>query len=357
MPDYLPLKGADLNLDYANLRRLQATLVRYHAYFSGDLFRPYGSGPVTRYGEHLANTFFPATEGLAIREDIVRLFRAFLVMAPKLQQLKSRLDWHEGHVLTWIRRTANRNACRWCLGEKALEREHDPEQFTANLRLAGFKDDPFNLDVIDLFKRYYTAPGRKGNLANRLFDPVMFLSFPLQGRSVRIGNLVFRAEKEPFEGSQNIREGALIGGVHLHYRIITLKGKTVGRIDITIPQEKISGIKTTISRVIGRKGDPVDKVREIERIVGQFVQDARFAKSAYFQINDLADWLRQKLKPLVSPSYKKAAAIPDQLRDNWKVRAEESDIFWVNHSNFFWDSNHVEERVYRHFFSPYQLGS
>jgi len=39
------------------------------------------------------------------------------------------------------------------------------------------------------------------------------------------------------------------------------------------------------------------------------------------------------------------------------VRAEESDIFWVNHSNFFWDSNHVEERVYRHFFSPYQLGS
>lgn len=357
MPDYLPLKGADLNLDYANLRRLQATLVRYHAYFPGDLIKPNESGPVRRYGEHLAEVFFPATEGLAIREDIVRLFRAFLVMAPKLQQLKARLDWHEGHVLTWIRRTANRNACRWYLGEKALEREHDPERFKANLKIAGFKDDPFNLEVIDLFKRYYTAPGRKGDLANRTFDPVMFFSCPLEGHSIRIGNLVFRAEKEPFEGSQDIRQGALIDGVHLHYRIITLRGKTVGRIDMTIPPERISEVRKTISRVIGRKGDPVDKVREVERLLGQFVQDIRFAKSAYFQINDLADWLRQKLKPLVSLSYKKAAAIPDRLRDNWKVRAEDSDIFWVNHSNFFWDYNHVEEKVYRHFFSPYQLGS
>lgn len=357
MPDYLPLKEANLNLDYANLRRLQATLVRYHAYFPGDLVQPYESGPVMRYGEHLANTFFPATEGLAIREDIVKLFRVFLVTAPKLQQMKAHLDWHQGHVLTWIRRTANRNACRWYLGEKALEREHDSERFKVNLRLAGFKDDPFNLEVIDLFKRYYTAPGRKGNLANRIFDTIMFLNVPLEGHSVRIGNLVYRAEKEPFEGSRDMREGALIGSAHLHYRIVTLKGKTVGRIDMTIPPEKISEVKTAISRVIGRKGDPVDKVREIERLVGQFVQDARFAKSAYFQINDLSDWLRQKLKPLVSPSYKKAAAIPDQLRDNWKVRAEESDIFWVNHSNFFWDSNHVGERVYRYFFSPYQLGS
>jgi len=357
MPDYLPPKGPSLELDYANLRRLQATLVSYHAYFPGDLILSYESSTLKRYGEHLTKIFFPATDGLVIREDLVRLFRAFLVMAPKLQQLKARLDWHQGHVLTWIRRTANRNACRWHLEEKKLRREHEPELFKANLRLAGFRDDPFNREVIELFKKYYTAPGRKGNLANRIFDTVMFLNTPLEGHSVRIGNLVYRAEKESFEGSQNIREGAAIGGLNLHYMTKVLRGETVGRIDITIAQERVAVVRSTVSRIIGRKGDPIDRVREIERFIGQFVEDVRFAKSAYHQINDLAFWLRQKLKPLVSPSYKKAAAIPDLLRDNWKIRSEESDIFWVNNSNFFWDCRHVEEKVYRHFFSPYQLGS
>lgn len=357
MPDYLPSKGPTLELDYANLRRIQETLVSYHAYFPRDLVSYYESGLVNRYGEHLTETFFPATDGLVIREDLIRLFRAFLVMAPKLQQLKARLDWHLGHILTWIRRTANRNACRWHLQERKLDRHHEPELLKANLRLAGFRDDPFNLEIIELFKKYFTAPGRKGNLANRIFDTIMFLNIPLEGHAVRIGNLVYRAEKDPFEGSQNIREGAIIGDLHLHYKPKVLRGEAVGRIDITITTEKVAVVKSAVSKSISRKGDPVEKVREIEKLIGQFAEDVRFAKSAYHQINDLAFWLRQKLKPLVSPSYKKAAVIPDHLRDLWKIKAQESDIFWVNNSNFFWDWHNVEEKVYRHFFSPYQWGT
>lgn len=350
-------KKTNLALDYANLRKMQSTLVRCHAYFTGDLMNCYEAGVVRRYSEHLVKTFFPATEGLIIREDLLRLFRVFLVMAPKLQQNKARLDWHQGHILTWIRRTANRNACRWYLKEEIVKRRHDPEMFLENLRFVGFKDDTFNHKVIELFKRYYTATGQKGHLANRIFDPVMFFSLPIEGHSIKVGDHVYRAEKDPFDGSQDIREGITICDVHMKYGVKMVRGETGRRIDQNIPEERLTVVRSTVSRIIGRRYDHMAKVREIEKIIGQFAEDARFAKSAYHQINDLAFWLKQKLKPLVSPSYKKAAQIPDLLKDHWRVRSQESNIFWVNKSNFFWDYNKVEERVYRHFFSPYQWGS
>ncbi len=340
--------------DYHNVRQMQARLARIRTFRDGELLEKFNLPSVRRLAERIEDKFFhKAISGnLAVRDDQIKMLMLLIVLAPILQRERNayRIDWHRGHLLNWIRRHANRRIRRFWIHVSEIPRIDDVDVLRMNLLEMGIGDKRLIEDVIiDLFRAHYGLDVARGRLANVLFDGVMFYRHDRGGYSLRVGNRFIRLEKEPFEGAMDLRaDYATIWDYRLHHVVVPSGGK----FNILVSPDRIQRFRDEIKSALRASTTPAYRVCLLDRVIREFIDDAKFAKSAFFQIAELSRWLRQKTRSLAGTD-RRARELPALLMNRWKEKAV--DRFYVNKPNFFWDSRRVPEEVYINFFSPYRV--
>jgi len=340
---------------YYQLRRCQAKIVRLQTFLPGELWDDYRRACVREYAERLAAKFFPVAkkEGLDVYADIVRLYRAALVLAPITQRIPKNYgwDWTPGTLLSWVRRNANRRVGRFNFCAWTEARDTDPDRLRTALIRAGIRDTSFLAEAVDLFRENYDLQAARGRLANMIFDPFIFSPRPPDGNIIRIGNNFCRLEAAKFAGSTNVTEKACD---ILSYEIkFSLHGDR-GLLDIRLSQASIKNFRDEVSKILGSGVSPARKVAAVDQVVRDFIDKAKYAKSAYPQIIELQRWLRQKLGRLAS-SAPAAHLVPRRLWTLWQEK-NMGDKTFHRKRNFFWNTNEVPEEIYKNFFSPYRGG-
>lgn len=344
-------------LSYSALRRTQSRIVRIQSFNPGELWDIYNSANVKNYAEHLTQKYFHKSKELAIYQDIKRLYCVFLTIAPVLQRQKFafKIDWHRGHLLSWIRRNANGRVKRFYYQFNELKREVNINTLNLNLVTMGIMDTRFKEELIDLFRYYYSKEGVKGKLANCIFDGIMFLHKG-SGYRVRVGNKFYSLEKKPQNNGSwvDLRESyAPIWDYEVRYKSPQKKGEK-GKFDIRICQSKLSEFRDSINRIINSSSTPAYKIAICSKRIESFVETAKYAKSALPQVCELRQWLRKKTSMLAGTE-KHARQLPDLVVNLW-LRNCVKDKFFQNKPNFFWnnDINKPHQHVFDIFFSPYR---
>jgi len=329
---------------------MQAWIARIQEFQDGELLGRFNSITVTNFAERLVQKYFPKTERLAMRKDILDLYRSLLVLAPVIQRERRafRLDWHRGHLLTRIRQRANRRGKYFWIGCSEEPRVVDEERMMRNLSALGIRDTVFCDNVLkDMFRSNYGLDVARGRIANVLFDGVMFHGVG-EGNCLRVGNRFYRIEREEFQGAVDIRQDyASIWD----YRVRFEEVAGGGRITILLAEERVKSFRDRVKSILRSSAAPGFKILLLERAVRDFVEDARYAKSALIQMLDLSRWLKQKVRTL-SGTERDARRLPGLLLELYRERS--GDRFYVNRPNFFWDPNRVPLEVYMTFFSPYR---
>ena len=91
--------------DYYLLRRAQAVIAAYQHFGNGDLSKYLDRASFNTIAEKLTTQYFYKSSAL-VQTLVMQVYLALLVLAPVLQrqQMSCKLDWHIGHVLSFIRR-------------------------------------------------------------------------------------------------------------------------------------------------------------------------------------------------------------------------------------------------------------
>lgn len=334
---------------YTLVRRAQAAIAGYRHFGPGDFCRFLERPAFEAVAAKLAAKYFHRSTNLALYQAVINLYVLYLIVAPVLQRVpySSKLDWHAGHVLSWFRRYCAGRPARVHVAVKEVARSYAPDTLLSNLEALGLHDGEFNALLLDQFRRGYGEPTVQGRLLNTLFDPVLMLS-EREGFALRLGNRFFRAEKEPFPGSCDLRKHFLPVG---NYRI-GVKGHGGGQhLEIRINEERLHAFRHAIKEVLKGKAEPAFKYRLVREEIRDFVEKTRFARSAEDQVVELKQWLQTKLRSL-SGTDRKFKELPDLLVKSWFDRGDHR--LYLSRPNFFLDHSSVPEEVFLTFFSPYR---
>lgn len=343
-------------LNYQLLRKTQSRIVRLQEFKRGELWDIYNSSNIQIYADHLAHKYFHKSSNLEIYQDLRRIYKAYLVLAPVLQRQKYafKIDWHRGHLLSWARRSVNGRVKRFFYINEEMERELKVDIFNHNLLSMGIKDVPFLEELLDLYRCYYNSSGVKGQLVNCIFDGVMFLHKG-DGYRIRVGNRFYRLEKKPEHSGRwiDLRDSfARIWDYEIKYR--APKQNSSGKLDIRVSQNVIREFRNNIKIILDSNSTPEHKIAICYKRIESFVESAKYAKSALLQLLDLRQWLRQKTSKLAGTE-RKVKLLPDMIVNLW-TRNNSKDKVFLNTPNFFWSSDisRPEKIVYDIFFSPYR---
>jgi len=334
---------------YTLVRRAQAAVAGYRHFGPGDLCRFLERTAFEIMATKLAEKYFHRSTNLALYQAVINLYVLYLIVAPLLQRVpySAKLDWHPGHVLSWFRRYCAGRPGRVHVAVKEVARSYAPDTLLANMEALGLHDNEFNALLLDQFRRGYGEPTVQGRLLNTLFDPVMMLS-EREGFALRLGNRYFRAEKEPFPGSCDLRKGHLTFG---NYRI-GVKGHGDGQhLEIRISDERRHAFRHAVKEILKGKAEPAFKYRLVREEIRDFVEKTRFARSAEAEVVELKQWLQTKLRSL-SGTDRKFKELPDFLVKSWFDRGDHR--FYLSRPNFFLDHSTVPKEVFLNFFSPYR---
>lgn len=331
---------------------MQGRLARVRSFPDGELLEKFQSASVRTYADRLATKYFPRckSEGWAVFDDVRQLYGLYLVLAPVLQREREafRCDWHRGHLLTWVRRQANSRVAHWWLGISDLPRSIDEDRLRRNLDVLGIHDHRFYDDVVrDLFLAHYGAGDiARSRLAAQIFDGIIFSVDRPAG--LRLGNKFVRLEREQFPGAVDIRDGY---AQLWDYQVRHVRVGRTGKIDILISNDRIETFRAAVHATLRARTTPAYRIILLERVIRDFVEHAKYAKSALPQILDLTRWIRQKIKRL-SGAESRARALPEMLHSLFETKS--CDRSFSNKPNFFWDPSRVPEHVYVTFFNPHR---
>lgn len=387
MAKLLPIipPGDGFNM-FLRLRFLLAGIARCLCFYDKELQEVANSAPCRAVAARATEHFFHNSRMTAIYADMVILFQSLITIAPILQrQLNSTgFDWHGGTVLTWFRVNTAAHVGRFYLGCTEHPRNPDPLQLRQNLQFLNIYDSRFADTLEMLCRAYYGRPSVTGKLANALLDPIMFCQHGTRN-TLRVGNRIYRLEKQPFPGSIDLRQDSAIV---LNYRIqrqefsenIPLtrqerkqprnrnrKTKPVLRcmLDITIDEQHIQQFKAFVKSVVNSGLSLKFKVAVLDRRVGAFVYAVRYARNGFEQVLSLSRWLRYRLAPLCAEAEGKARKKPDHLYDlvhrlpdillNKFMMGSDHKRYY-RRPNFFYDPLTHDELTFVRFLSPYREG-
>lgn len=334
---------------YPLVRRAQAAIAGYRHFGDGDLCRYLERDSFRVMATRLTDHFFHRSVGLALYEQVCAIYLCLLVMASILQRLplSAKFDWHRGHMVSFFRMNAGGRIKRYHVATRTVERSYRPDELRANLGLLGIHDAGMVAVLLDLYRRHAGGLTLKDQLAHQLFDPILMMTSK-EGFELRHGNRFHRIEKSPFAGSVDLRrEPATV----LDYRIMSHEHSGGRHLEIMIADHVLGAFRQNVKGILGSSAPPARKVMLVDGRVRDFVESARWARSAKGQVDELRRWLGDKLRPL-SGTMPEVRHVANLLPTLWCQRAEHRLFFKA--PNFFLDPKIVDEKTYRTFFSPYR---
>lgn len=385
MAKLLPIIPASDGINiFLRLRYLLAGIARCICFYDKELQEVATSAPCRAFAARATEHYFYQSRLSAIYADMAMLFQCLITITPILQRQCNSMgfDWHGGTVLTWFRVNTAVNVGRYFFACEEHSRNLDPLLLRHNLNYLRIYDSRF-IDTLEmLFRAYYGRNTVTGSLANTLFDPIMLCQLG-DKNTLRVGNEIFRLEKQAFPGCIDLRESS---AVVLAYRIqrkewqekIPLTGyehefgqnrrpktKTVlrGMLEIRIDMVQINEFKSFVKIVLKSGLSLKYKISVLDRRVGSFVDSVRHARSGFEQVVALSRWLRYRLEPLCRQADEKAKKRPDPLYDvlhrlpdimvnKFMIKSDYKRYY--RRPNFFYDPHEHDELNLLRFLSPYR---
>lgn len=342
--EVLPVRTA-----YYHVRRAQCLIASYRNFQAGDLVRYLERGTFNQMAERLTNHYFLRSKGLLIFDQVKELYLAHLVLAPVLQRLplSYKFDWHRGHLLSFLRVQSGGRIGRHYVSVRDRERVYDPAQLAANMAELGIHDTEMIAVVHDLYRRHAGGTALKDMLAHQLFDPILMFK-ERRGFELRFANQFIRMEKEPFDGSIDLRRDSLM---LLDFDVKSIVHRGRRAMEIRVADDTVRQFRSQVDSVLNSRSAPEYKLLVIDNLMRDFVERTRSAKSGLKQIKELKAWLTRSLRRL-SATLPAAKELPDRFINLWLKRV--SGQLYFKKPNFFMDPHDVSEHIYTNFFSPYR---
>lgn len=337
------------NTAYHRVRRAQARIAAYRNFGDGDLAMYLERESFDTVAERLAKHYFHKSVGRAIYDQAKELFKISMIMAPILQRIQysSKYDWHRGHVLSWFRCNISSRRKRYHLSILDNNRNYQPEQFSARLEALCLRDT-FMVQVLnDIYRRHAGGSTLKDHLAHQIFDPIIFTNAD-DNFLLRHGTHTYRMDNARSDGSVDLR---VKSAVILDYRIKSVKRAERYHLEINISDACLQEFQADIKGLLKFRCEPSVKVELIKNTIRNFVERTRSARSAFLQIQQLQQWLADKLKPL-SANTAEAAVLPNILVNCWLSRVDGK--LYLKSPNLFFDPSKHDENTFMTFFSPYR---
>lgn len=331
------------------VRRAQSTIAIYQNFDGGDLAQYLERASFETMAARLTKHFFPNVTEQAVNKLVIDLYTSQLIMAPILQRLplSAKFDWHRGHLLSFLRMNTCRRRGRFHVAVREVPRMYQPDVLAHVLSLVGIRDSLMVEVLLDLHRRHAGGITLKDHLAYQIFDPLL-LSTKKEGFELRHGNHLIRLEKEAFLGSRDLRQEAL---ELLDFQIRSVQHKEGAFLEIRVSQRCLNLFREQIKTLLNTPAEPVFKIRKIEDCIRNLVEQTRHARSAFEQLQELRQWLANKLQPLAG-THSEVKLLPQLLVNKWLQRSDFS--LFVKSPNFFFDPTQHNEKTFTTFFSPYR---
>ncbi|MGE4266301.1 MAG: hypothetical protein AB7F25_02590 [Deferribacterales bacterium] len=333
--------------NYYNLRRSQLKILMRSYFQNGELYEIMNRKTTNEMAVKLADKYFHKA-GPTIYDEVVGMYKVFLCLAPILQKQKNsfKLDWTKGNALSWLRRLFNGRNKKWYCSVSVLPRQHDPELFKRVFRNLGISDNAFIEYALERYLCFWGATGRKGSLANCIFDPLFFRT----DSGLRIENCVINVSSAKKDGYSHIFQQPLeimcysVTGYELYNRT---------HIEVRLSADYLKSIRQRLGIVVEDRTSVEHKLRLINAQINSFIENARYAKDAFEQVREVQQYFSGKTKRLagVNPEFRHiTAAITTQYLERVSNR------FTYQRNNFFWDKDHnsIPEKTFMIYFSPYR---
>jgi len=338
---------------YINLRKKQAFLARLQVYRDKDLVSFFEHDLTENYARFLAEKYFPQSMDGVVFDDIVLLYKLFLVLSPISQKQKYgyKVDMTEGVFQSWLRKNVNKRTARFHISVTELKRELVSEKLEDGFRKARIEAPEFFKIAEEAFQISYSNEALRGSLANRIFDPFMFFEKG-DGYCQRKGNFIYRLEKNSFPGSVDLTHKRVRVGRYLIKLDKTKAGERSYLHMESIPEIR-DEFKKNISSVLRSKVAIDRKLNVCRVLISDFTESIKYAKTDIGNISVLSDWLRKNetVKKLAY-TRKDFMNLGDLLKSQYESKNTGNMMFFPKR-NFFWNIKEVKEAQYRHFFSPY----
>jgi hypothetical protein len=275
------------------------------------------------------------------------------------------------------------NIGRWHFGCQELPRVPDPVVLRENLHHLRIFDSRFT-DILEMLMRcYYGRNTVSGQLANCLFDPLMFCRLG-DRHTLRVGNKLFRLEKQAFPGSIDLRtNSAEVLGYSIRrvekLERFPLPGKRTGQkgkkkrqqvrvvrrgmLEIAVSSELINSFKSKAVAIINCSASVEYRIHELDGLMVSFLSSVRYARTGFEQVLHLSRWLANNLKPLHTAVDRRKKfnrrKPPVQVPPFPKILLSRFQNNLDTHRhyprpNFFYDPHEHPEELFLQFVSPYR---
>lgn len=332
------------------MRRGQAVLAQRQHFEHGELCAYRDRDSFQAVANIAAATYFHQAASGQVYPAICDLYSDFQVTAPILQRLpySFKVDWTEGHVLSWFRAACNDHVKRYFFSSLTLPRTFDTVLLRNNLEILGVHDQPYIDILAEQYKRHYGGNCLRSHLAHRLFDPIFLLNHG-EGYRLRVANTIYRLEKQPFPGCLDLRErqAKVLGA----FRIRHVNKKGGSFVEILLTHDAVDRFKETVCSIIDSSASPRHKVYVINDRISDVLEAFKYARSAWPQVKDLQNWLVLKMRPLYS-TLKDVKRRERGFKDEYIRRRQDS--LSLPTPNFFWNPRIVDLSDYLKFMSPYK---
>jgi len=338
---------------YINLRKKQAFIARLQVYKDKNLMSFFEHDLTENYARILAEKYFPQSMDGVVFDDIVLLYKLFLVLSPISQKQKYgyKVDMTEGVFQSWLRKNINKRTARFHISVTELKRELVSEKLEEGFKKARIDAPEFFKIAEEAFQISYSNEALRGSLANRIFDPFMFFEEG-EGYRQRRGNQIIRLEKNSFPGSTDLTHKKARVGKY----IISLDKKKLGEgsfLNMESIPEMQEEFKKNMSSILKSK-TPIDRKLQLCRYLNaDFIESIKYAKTNDENIRELYKWLLGN-KAIKRLAYTRKAfyGLSGELHKQYLDKKTGNRMFFPKR-NFFWNIKEVKEIEYRHFFSPY----
>lgn len=339
------------NTAYHLVRRAQASIASYQHFGGGDLNQYLARDSFAQMAARLADHYFHRSKDLQSYKQVAEIYMVLLVMAPILQRLplSFKIDWHRGHLLSFVRINSNGRGGRFYVAVRQVERSYQPDLLAANLEAMGIHDAAIVVVLLDLYRRHCGGSTLQHRLAHQLFDSII-LATEKQGYELRFANQMLRMEKGRFDGSIDLRHESL---TLLDYSLRSVEHKGGYGLEILISYACIAEFRLHVERIMNAAASPEYKLTSVKGRISDFVERTRSARSAKPQILELKHWLGNKVRSLAATN-KEAKTLPELLINLWLQRVDSSLYF--KEPNFFLNYKQYDEKTFIKLFSPYREG-
>lgn len=333
---------------YYQVRRAQRMILMRQYFRNGELYEIMNRKAFNNMADKLSQKYFHMA-GSVIYKEMTELYRVYLCLAPIIQKQKNsfKLDWTKGNTLSWMRRLFNGSNKKWYYSHETVIRKHDVELFKSTLRNHGITDSVFIDFALEKYLCFWNADGRKGSLANCVFDPFFFKAHE---SGLRFENNLVHTSSSRKSGYKYVFDEPL---EIMCYAISASIRSGRTHVDVQLSNNYLKALKERLLKAMEGKVSYAHKLVILSALVNSFIEDARYAKDAMEQVKDVQRYFIKHTKKFAAGNadfrHTAGAIIP-----LWLSRV--TNRFTYQRTNFFWDMDHntVPEKIYMIYFSPYR---